>query len=704
MSSINSKIKIFFLLFIAVGSIYVFNTWSPSSYAHALKNHFGYESIEPDFGKPRAVRSDEWAVVTPLTQAAVRNDFKRYNETSLYREDLRINYGIPIADWGIIFKPTMWLYGLVNPAYAYSAHWFLIFSLFIFGYTILFKKFGATYTLAIALSFGLYFTGFSQFWWNEKGPLFAIFPWVIIPLISNMKLIWKVTAFYYTAVFWLLTNLYPPIQISLAFVGFIIILTQQPKIFTSRKIIYILIAAALAAGTAGYYLKDYLMATSATLYPGGRHSMGGEVPFRFILSWFFPGFNFTWSYNSLIGLNMSEIGVVGMYYYIAIAFFLNYKNFHNIWQDPQQKRVFLALAIGFNLQLAWMVLPIPSRVGMIFLWDNVQPSRMQFASGVLLALIASYTANKIGLIFSLKRFALLAVFIIISWWIFKKPFGVKRTEDLFFLPILFVAYLIFKKYRNSAHELVAISSLIFGIALFGRFNPLQSAWPIFNTPNNQTVQYLQELQKFNNGTLVYPGLPGAIANGMGFRSLSHVTATPHMDFWRKNFPELPNNELNHIFNRYSHINPTLALKPTLLQADAVLVPMSRFTHNSRATEISQYEHNLSQHGFFTVEKQNGILLINGWGGWPRDAKRHDIEIMFDHRMNQKIEVSSILRPDLPINTNQRISALNGFQIMIQSENTEIPRCITVIAVDDAGGGRTILNNPPSIPLCQSPSP
>jgi hypothetical protein len=350
------------------------------------------------------------------------------------------------------------------------------------------------------------------------------------------------------------------------------------------------------------------------------------------------------------------------------------------------------------------VLPIPSRVGMIFLWDNVQPSRMQFASGVLLALTASYTANKLGLIFSTTRLALLAVVITISWWIFKQPFGIKRTEDLFILPILFAAYLIFKKYRTSAHELIAASSLVFGIALFGRFNPLQSAWPIFNISNNQTVQYLQGLQKFNNGTLVYPGLPGAIANGMGFRSLSHVTATPHMDFWRKNFPELPSDELNHIFNRYSHINPTLALKPTLLQADAVLVPMSRFTQNSQATEISQYKQNLSQDGFFTVENKDDILIINGWGGWSRDAKRHDIEIMFDHRVNQKIEVSSILRPDLPINTNQRISALNGFQAMIQRENTQIPRCLTVIAVDDSVDGRTILNNPPGIPLCQSPSP
>lgn len=90
--------NLFILIFLIAGTVYISNTWSPSSYAYFLKYHLGYVDIKPDFGEARPVRSDEWAVVTPMTQATVNNDFKRFNKTSLYEEDLRINYGLPIAD------------------------------------------------------------------------------------------------------------------------------------------------------------------------------------------------------------------------------------------------------------------------------------------------------------------------------------------------------------------------------------------------------------------------------------------------------------------------------------------------------------------------------------------------------------------------------------------------------------------------------
>lgn len=111
MKTVNWRVWLaaFWLL---VAGIYVGNSWSPSSYAFALNNYFAYQDVQPTLGQSRAIRSDEWAVVTPLTKATVRNDFERYNKTSLYQEDLRINYGLPIFDWGLAFKPTMWLYGL----------------------------------------------------------------------------------------------------------------------------------------------------------------------------------------------------------------------------------------------------------------------------------------------------------------------------------------------------------------------------------------------------------------------------------------------------------------------------------------------------------------------------------------------------------------------------------------------------------------
>ena len=453
---------LFFSFWLIIGLVYVSHSWSPSSYAYALSNHYGYQDISPTLGKPRSIRADEWAVVTPLTQATIRNNFERYNKTSLYEEDLRINYGLPIADWGMAFKPTMWLYGLTNPAYAYSFHWFAIFALFIGGYAFLFKKFGASDAVAVMLSFGLYFTGFSQFWWNEKGPLIAIFPWTIIPFFLNIRLSLQLILFYYAAVFWLLTNFYPPIQISLAFVGLVVLIAKQPHIFKPRTLVWVLIAAALAAGTAGLYLYDYLSATSSTIYPGSRHSMGGGVPIRFIASWFLPAINFSWVYNSLIGANICEIGTVGMYYYAAVLFSLNYGNYRQLWSNTSKRRVFIVLLTGLVIQLIWIIIPIPYQFGKILLWDHVEPARIQYASGVLLTLVILYTANTIGLEFSIKRLAMLSASILTGWAVFKYPSGAKRMEDLLFVFVLISIYIAARKRRIFHHESITLASLIFG--------------------------------------------------------------------------------------------------------------------------------------------------------------------------------------------------------------------------------------------------
>lgn len=290
----------FLLVFIVftLGIVYVSKTWSPSSYGHVLQHHLGYVEGGPDWGKPRPIRSDEWAVVTPLTQAAINNGFERFNRTSLYGEDLRMNYGLPLHDWGLAFKPTMWLYSFVNPAYAYSFHWFVLTVLFLVGHAWLFRWLGATPVVGVALAAGLYFTGFVQFWWNEKGPEFALFPWVILPLTTRLPIWLKAVLFYWAAVAWLLTNFYPPIQVSLAFVGLVLLMAKEPSLFKPRVAAVYTIAAVLSAATAALYLWDYLLATAATIYPGSRSVSGGSLTWNHFRSWLWPAINFDWKYIS----------------------------------------------------------------------------------------------------------------------------------------------------------------------------------------------------------------------------------------------------------------------------------------------------------------------------------------------------------------------------------------------------------------------
>ncbi len=598
----------------------------------------------------------------------------------------------------------MWLYGVLNPAYAYSFHWFAIFSLFIGGYFFLLRQFGANSVMAALLSFGLYFTGFSQFWWNEKGPIIAIFPWVIMPFLLKMRWQWQLAWFYYAAVFWLLTNFYPPVQISLAFVGLVVLLAKKPRMFTRPILLGVLLAAALAAGTAALYLWDYLAATSATIYPGSRNSVGGSVTGRYVLSWFFPSINFSWVYNSLIGLNICEIGTVGMYYFTAVFIFLNYRNVPALWREASVRNVFLVLLLGFLVQLAWMVLPVPSAFGKLLLWNHVEPARMQYASGVLLTLLVMYIANAVGLVFSWQRLCLVAVLVIGTWVVFKSPFGTRRAEDLFFLLVLLGVYVWVRKRPHLSHEGIALASLIFGLVLFGRFNPLQSAWPIFNLQPNEVVRYLQEREKNNGGVLAFPGLPGSIANGLGLRSLSHTTAVPQMAFWQKSFPGLPDNELNAIFNRYSHVVPDLILRPRLQHADGVLVPLDHFTPLNASRVVEGHEPDLRQAGGYSIESQHpGELLLSGWADWSSGPDTHGMEIISSPPISGETQLVPLVRPDLLVNTGQRVSALNGFKLLIPAADKTLPNCLSLVAVDKKTGDRSLLNNPPALPYCTSSS-
>lgn len=572
-------------LTLLAGVIYIGNAWSPSSYSIVLKT-IGAENPDPAWGKPRPIRSDEWAVLTPLIQATVNNKFERYNKTSLYGEDLRVNYGLPIHDWGIAFKPTMWLYGVTNPAYAYSFHWFSLTVLFVIGYALLFRWLGATAAVGFALSAGLYFTGFVQFWWDEKASEFALFPWVLLPFSTRWHLLIKAAVFYWVAVAWLLTNFYPPIQISLAFVGFLILLARDPSLFKPSSLIVIIFAAAAAAATTAFYLWDYLQATANTIYPGQRRLDGGSLPARYLLSWLFPSVNFDSNFSPLIPNNICEIGTVGMYYTLTVVCFLDYRNWR-VLLKKDNVHTNIVLGIGFLLMLAWMLLPLQWWVGAPLLWHQVHPVRMQFAGGLLLVIFLFTLTKSVGLQLSWKRFRFFFYIVILSWLLLQYEVFDSRIEDLAILPLLLVAVLIGLRWPANAHTAFATASLASGLLVFGGFNPLQSAWPIFNRSPTAITNALDNMASGNAGVLAIGGLAGATANGLGYKSMSHLTAVPQMKYWRIRFPDMTDMELERIFSRYSHIIPIETDKPRLLHTDAVGVPLGLFVAD---TKQNSYPH------------------------------------------------------------------------------------------------------------------
>lgn len=691
------------MVMLAMGAVYTANTWSPSSYGDALINIFGESQSGPDLGRYRSIRSDEWWVVTPLTQATINNGFERFNRASLYHEDLRINYGLPIHDWGFAFKPTMWLYGSVNPAYAYALHWFALSALFIFGHAWLIRWFGAGPVLSFTLAIGLYFTGFVQFWWNEKGPIFALFPWAILPFATRLALGWKAAIMYWVAVAWLLTNFYPPLQVPLAFVGLIILLAREPKLFRPASLAVLLGAAALAAGTAAFYLWDYLQATATTIYPGSRIVSGGSVPGRYWLSWLLPAVNFSRNYDALIGPNISEIGTVGLYYSLLAVCFVDIARWPQVWANSQQRRHIALLGGGLALMLCWMALPLPSWLGAPLLWNHVQPVRMQYAGGLLFVILSFVCVSYLGLRMTLARAVVFCGLIVIGWLVWNRNPGQRHDEDFLILIFGLPAIAIARRWPARAHESIAVASLLAGVLLFGRFNPLQPAWPIFNHPPNTWSKAMDQLAAQNNGVLAVTGVPGAIANGQGYRSVSHVTAVPQLEFWRNRFPQLPQAEFNTIFNRYSRVDVLEEDAPRLVYGDTVGVPLDAFQKAAPVRYMPGPAKGLTIKGHIdTAVLENGNLVLSGWGAWTGPVMAQELEVTLTPAASSNGLPQHFLRvrKDLPLATNQEISALNGFLLRIPLVAGAPRPAVCVVAHDTSTGHRSLLHNPTELDYCQ----
>lgn len=684
------------ILLLLMGAFIVFNTWSPSSYGVALRS-IGADSSGLIKGPPRGIRSDEWAVVTPLTQATVNNNFERYNHTSLYQEDLRINYGLPIHDWGIIFKPSMWLYGWVNPAYAYAFHWFVIAALFIVGYAWLLRWFGATPVLAFSLALGLYFTGMVQFWWNEKGPIFALFPWVLLPFATRWPIWLKATAFYWLAVVWLLTNFYPPMQVSLAFVGAVLLLARAPELLRPARVALLTLAALLAAATAVIYLGDYLRETASTLYPGARRSSGG-LDLLLIASWIFPALNFDRGFGVTFA-NICEVGTVGMYYTLLVLVFLDYRNWRVLLSDRWST---LVLGGGALLMLAWIVLPLPWWAGAPLLWHYVPPSRMQFASGVLLLFLIFHLVNRMGLRLNGGRVCALVIAVLtglILTQTYSKPFD---WQGLVALPLLLGALIYAQKHPMRAHATFAVSSLLLGFLLFARFNAIQSAWPIFNPPQTAITRAMDAMQASNQGILVVEGFSGATANGLGYRSLGHVTAVPKLAFWQEHFPHLPQAELNSVFNRYAHIKPTHEVTPRVLQPDAISIPAADFIYEPNVRYINEPYATADKGGNIDSAELDGTsLVLSGWAPWTEGMETHDLEIFVDPEPAGAAKRLVVLRPDVANALLRDELMSSGFKLRIPFHENLLQKPAVCIYFHETPGGAALrLQNPPDLPDCQ----
>ena len=667
------------VIFLAI--IYVAMAWSPSSYGLAL-TMLGAPGEGLVAGQPQPIRSDEWIVWTPYLQTAVNNGFERFNEHSPYHEDLRNFNGLPLLDWALPFKPQFWPFFFADPAYAFSFSHAIFIALFLIGYSKLIRVLGFYSGWAAAGSILLFFTSYSQFWWTTTGPLLAVFPWLLLVVLAQRLASWmKALALIYLVPFWLLAHAYPPIILSLAFSGVILLVALRPEALRPSNLLPCAAGAAVGLALSYAYLAEPFAIMAQTVYPGQRISHGGIVPPAMWLAQFFP-FLVTWPWASLIVHNLAEASTGGSFLTVLVAIFIDHRI---LWQrfsasDPEARRLrgsVLLLLVGFLLMSAWMTLPIPPGVGQIFLWHKIQPNRLVFAAGILLLLLGLIVMQAAPMRLSRMRIAIAMGITVGAWLASKagiagKPWALRGLIDL--VPLVPLAALALWKARlsaGSAATALVASAAFINAAGFGWFNPIQSAQPIFHRPQTAVTATLDHAAAAHSkGWLVAGGFPGALLSGWGYQTIAHVLIAPQVDFFRPFFPELDSQTLDTLFNRYAHVQLHNIPEPTLLRADVVKLPMHAFLSDGvsklAATAAPSLTGRFPTGGHIDSIVTGERTIVVGWGfldGISPDNTLH-IRAPFPVKITS---VKPLPRPDVSKALGDQRLSLSGFILELQTD-------------------------------------
>lgn len=577
----------FSLIVLLLGVVYVAMAWTPSSYGHVLRL-IGMPGDGLIAGKPQDIRSDEWSVWTPYTRIAVNNGFERFNETSPYREDLRNFNGLPLKDWALAFKPQFWPFFLTDPATAFSFSHAVFIALFLIGYHRLLLAFGFSPPWSASASLLLFFTSFVQFFWTTVGPVLAVFPWLLLAMMGRPHPALRFAAVFYLTAFWLFAHLYPPIMLSLAPAALALLAAFRPETLRLRVLLPAVAGAALAAVLVLFYLADILPVMSATVYPGGRASSGGEMTWPHALAQLLPQLTVTSTFRPAFGPNICEMSTVASWLALLLAVFADHRRLAAalVGRDDEARllrRRLLILLVPLAALTAWQLLPVPSWAGKLLLWHKVPGARMLFATGLLILVMTLLLLRPAGLRLSRTRLAVFAALVAASLalkvWLGDFTLH-KEWKEL--LPVAAMAALLFAAHRWSWQArdglaLVMVAVLANAVS-FGGFNPLQSARPIFASHDTAVTQALTRLaERHPRRWVVSAAFPGATLNGLGHAAIGHVLTAPQLDFFRPLFPDMAPADFDQTFNRYAHIIPVAQLtQPVLPQADVVQVPAEAF--------------------------------------------------------------------------------------------------------------------------------
>lgn len=523
------------------------------------------------FGKSRFVRSDEWAVFTPMAFSQVTSDnglFSYFQDTTRGVEtDMFMVYGQPVNDIAILLRPFQIGYLFLGASRGLSFFWcgrmiFLFMVSFEFGYRVIYIR---AKSLALGYALLIAFAPLVQWWFSINGLVEML-------LFGQLALIWanyylktnsyKKRVLLMLGITWSLGvfvfAVYPSWELPLAYIFIAVLISLLLRDLSGaakgyKDIILCMSSLILLIVAILYVLvfksADTISQVSNSVYPGQRTATGGNGFFilaTYPLTLFYP------ICENVITPNACEASTVfsafPLIYFLAII---------QIVRSTKARKELIPLLVVSILLICYGSFQLPDWLTKITLLDKVGGQRsIQICSFSLLLL----------LFFSLKYIEKQSNFkaegiAIVSWLIAVGAYSLCANEDVQFVYVaisfgITLAFMIAVMFSYSiAGRLILCSICALVAFLSGALvNPIN-----VGIEGLIQAELVNDIAENNEEGDLWASIdnPYTLENAgivSGARTINSINTYPQLETWKKVDPDGSSTE---IYNRYSHIPMSL---------------------------------------------------------------------------------------------------------------------------------------------------
>ena len=547
-------------------------------------------------GSARSTQSDEWRIFTPFTLSQYLNDFSYFSSIPRASPtDMFAIYGAPIWTILMIFRPFQIGYLFLSPAKGLSFYWISrLIALLLVSFEMGMLITNRNKTLSLAYAIMITFSPVVQ-WWISVNALveMLIFGQLAVLLLYHYmktkdyrKRLIIALGFAISLGGYIFT-IYPAWQIPLGYVFLFLaiwVFLDNYKDFEFNKldIGFALLSLAIVGAGGLYFLhtsSDTIEIVRNTLYPGGRHFIGGldssqfkgETGFlqslcNYINSIFYP-LNLDSAFSSTSGISrldsfFYDFFPVPLILYLFITFV-----------EKNRDKLLNCLIIVYILLSVLSIFVFPEYVYKITFISNTIQRRLILALSLLNVLILFRSLSLLRInsnnrhVNNIKNnsqiLALISIAIAVAVFFLSTSNGFGIIGKSLFIPVSIVSisilgislFIIFKSSDNKYANLFLVMCILISAMGGGLVNPIESGIGYYDLEPVQFVEGLVEENPNANWIVVGEREIQDMFIAAGAHTITSVNTYPDFEKWEKIDPD---HKFEDVYNRYAHMNVNLS--------------------------------------------------------------------------------------------------------------------------------------------------